>query len=194
MFGKLERQKYKVIYADPPWDFKVWSKKGAGRSAERHYGVPPFEQLANMPVIDLADPTGCVLLMWATDPLLDKAFELIARWGFEYKTVGFYWVKLNKRFNSYADYFTGLGYWTRSNPEQCLLATLGKPKRHSKGVHSVVVSPVRDHSRKPDEVHGRVQRLLYGPYCELFARREVEGWDCWGDQTGKYKSGFNLFQ
>ena len=68
-----------------------------------------------------------------TDPLLPRAFELIQAWGFEYKTVGFYWVKLNTAAKHDADYFAGLGYWTRANPEQCILATRGKPQRQAKG-------------------------------------------------------------
>ena len=77
----------------------------------------------------------CVLLLWTTDPLLPTAFDVIRAWGFSYKTVGFYWAKLNKlaAAPTYTDtdFFTGLGFWTRANPELCLLATRGHPKRLS---------------------------------------------------------------
>jgi N6-adenosine-specific RNA methylase IME4 len=86
------------------------------------------------------------LFLRATDPLLPRAFDLIQAWGVEYKTVAFYWVKLNTKSKHDADYFTGLGYWTRANPEQCLLATRGKPSRQAKDVKPLVV---REHSRKP---------------------------------------------
>jgi N6-adenosine-specific RNA methylase IME4 len=62
-------------------------------------------------------PRIFALFLWAVDPLLPRAFELIEAWGFEYKTVGFYWAKLNSRPKNEADFFTGLGYWTRANPE-----------------------------------------------------------------------------
>ena len=78
--------------------------------------------------------------------------------------------------------FTGLGYWTRSNPEMCLLATKGKPSRLSKSVRQLIHSPRREHSRKPDEIYDRIEQLLPGPYVELFARRERKGWDSWGNE------------
>jgi N6-adenosine-specific RNA methylase IME4 len=134
-----------------------------------------------------------VLFLWATDPLLPKALELIKAWGFTYKTVGFYWAKTNKRANLEAltpeDFFTGLGYWSRANVEQCLLATRGSPPRMAKDVRRLVVSPRREHSRKPEEIYGRIERLACGPYLELFARQSRPGWDRWGDQTGMFDAG-----
>jgi N6-adenosine-specific RNA methylase IME4 len=124
--------------------------------------------------------------LWAVDPLLDKAFELICAWGFEYKTVGFYWVKQN---NKGSGFFTGLGYWTRANPEQCLLATRGKPRRRGKDVRKLVVEPRREHSRKPDDVRERIERLVDGPYLELFARETKPNWHYWGDQVGLFNQG-----
>jgi MT-A70 len=120
--------KYGVILADPPWSFLNWSAKGTGRNAISHYDCMDFSALASLPIANLA-ANDCSLFLWATDPLLPCAFELIQAWGFEYKTVGFYWVKLNTGSKHGASYFTGLGYWTRANPEQCLLATHGKPRR-----------------------------------------------------------------
>jgi N6-adenosine-specific RNA methylase IME4 len=111
------------------------------------------------------------------------------RGAFEYKTVGFYWVKLNTASKHDADYFTGLGYWTRANPEQCLLATRGKPTRLAKDVRRLVVERRREHSRKPDGVRERIERLVAGPYLELFARETKQGWDCWGDQVVLFDQG-----
>jgi N6-adenosine-specific RNA methylase IME4 len=161
-------QKYGVINADPPWDFRIWSARGSGRAASSHYDCPDFSTLAKLPVSTLA---AGVLFLWATDPLLPRALELIEAWGFTYKTVGFYWVKLNSAANDDASYFTGLGYWTRANPEQCLLATRGKPKRLAKDVRRLVVDRRREHSREPDCVRERTERLITGPYIELFARK-----------------------
>jgi N6-adenosine-specific RNA methylase IME4 len=172
--------KYRVIYADPPWYFRNWSAKGTGRNAVSHYDCLDFNALAALPIADLADK-DCVLFLWATDPPLPSAFELIEAWGFEYKTVGFYWVKLNRAAKHDADYFTGLGYWTRANPELCLLATRGKPSRRSKAVRKLVVDRLREHSRKPDAVHERIEVLIEGPYLELFARETKPDWDYWGD-------------
>ena len=128
--------RYGVIYADPPWNFKNFSEKGTGRNAVAHYQCMDFAQIAAMEPQRWA-AKDCVLFLWATDPLLPKAFELIEAWGFTYKTVGFYWAKTNKRADLEAlspdDFFTGLGYWSRANVEQCLLATRGSPPANGKG-------------------------------------------------------------
>ena len=174
--------KYNVIYADPPSSFKTYSNKGKDRSPEKHYSVMSFKDICNMPVNNIATDNS-VLLMWAIDPLLDKAFEVIKAWGFTYKTVAFTWAKLNK---TKPGFFTGLGYWTRGNPEMCLLATKGKPKRLSKSVPQLVVDKRREHSRKPDIMYSHIEKLLEGPYIELFARQKRKGWDSWGNEVNKW--------
>ena len=184
----LRPRRYGAIYADPPWHFRNWSAKGTGRNAVSHYNCMSFAQLSALPVVDLA-ADDCVLFLWATDPLLPRALELISAWGFEYKTVGFYWVKTNAAAKSDGDFFTGLGYWTRANPEQCLLATRGKPARSAKDVRRLIVDRRREHSRKPDQVRDRIERLVPGPYVELFGRETKPGWDCWGDQVELFNHG-----
>jgi N6-adenosine-specific RNA methylase IME4 len=186
--NSLKSRKYGAIYADPPWAFRNWSAKGTGRNAISHYECLDFKALASLPVDELA-ADDCALFLWATDPLLPRALELIQAWGFEYKTVGFYWVKLNTAAKHDADYFTGLGYWTRANPEQCVLATRGKPRRQAKDVRRLVVDKRREHSRKPDVVRERIERLVQGPYLELFARETKLGWDCWGNQLALFDQG-----
>jgi N6-adenosine-specific RNA methylase IME4 len=176
------KKKYNVIYADPPWSFKTYSDKGKDRSPENHYSTMNFKDICNLPVNNIANDNS-VLLMWITDPLLDKAFKVIDAWGFKYKTVGFTWAKTNRK---KLGFFTGLGYWTRGNPEMCLLATKGKPKRISKSVPQLVVEQRREHSRKPDIMYNHIENLLDGPYIELFARTKRKGWDCWGNQTDKF--------
>jgi N6-adenosine-specific RNA methylase IME4 len=183
-----KQRKYGVIYADPPWSFRNWSAKGTGRNAVSHYDCLDARKLASLPVAELA-ATNCVLFLWAVDPLLHQAMDLIRAWGFEFKTVGFYWVKLNARSKHGADFFTGLGYWTRANPEQCLMATRGKPQRRAKDVRRLVVEGRREHSRKPDCVRDRIERLVSGTYLELFGRETKSGWDCWGDQAGLFDRG-----
>ena len=174
-------QHYKVIYADPPWTFSTYSRKGKGRSAEAYYDCMTLADIKALPVSEWA-ADDCVLLLWTTDPLLEKAFEVIRAWGFTYKTVGFYWAKLRKPEPLYNDscFFTGLVFWTRANPEPCLLATRGKPHRLSAYVRKLIVSPRREHSRKPDEVYARIEALCEGPYLELFARSSQPRWDRWG--------------
>ena len=174
----LPNKKYGVIYADPPWSFKTYSEKGKDRSPEKHYPVLSIADIIRLPVDRIAKDNA-VLLMWVVDPLLDQAFKVIDAWGFKYKTVGFTWAKSNK---TKPGFFTGLGYWTRGNPEMCLLATKGKPKRLSKSVPQLVIDQRREHSKKPDIMYKHIENLLEGPYMELFARQKVSGWDAWGNE------------
>ena len=173
-------KKYSVILADPPWAFRAWSNKGKGRSAEQHYPTMRLEDIKALPVADLA-AEDCVLFLWATFPMLKEALEVVEAWGFSYKTVAFTWVKENRKSPGL---FWGLGYWTRANAEVCLLATRGSPKRQSAAVHQVILSPVEQHSKKPDEVRERIVTLMGDvPRVELFARQQAPGWDVWGNEV-----------
>jgi site-specific DNA-methyltransferase (adenine-specific) len=122
-----------------------------------------------------------VLFLWATYPMLPEAFKVIAAWGFTYKTTAFTWVKTNPSGRGFA---LGLGYWTRANPEICLLATKGAPKRRRMDVPNLIVSPRREHSRKPDEARDRIVALCgVVPRLELFARQRTIGWKVWGNEV-----------
>ena len=171
--------KYKVIYADPPWQYKVYSDKGKGRSAESHYPTMTIEDIKNLPVDSLADK-DCALFLWVTMPCLLEGLSVLKSWGFTYKTVAFVWVKQNKKSESL---FWGMGFWTRCNAEICILATRGRPKRVDAGVHQVVMTHVEKHSKKPDEVRDRIVRLCGDvSRIELFAREVTEGWTCLGNE------------
>ena len=177
-------RKYNIIYADPPWSFKTWSKKGKEKkSSENHYPCMKKEDIQNLPIAEIA-ADDCVLFLWVTFPCLEEGLELIKAWGFTYKTCGFTWCKRNRKSDSW---FWGLGYWTRANAEVCLLATKGNPKRVSKSVHQVCDARIREHSRKPDEIRDRIVQLCGDlPRIELFSRQISDGWDCWGNEIYKF--------
>ena len=109
-------KKYSIIYADPPWRYKVYSKKGLGRSAESHYPTMELEDIRALPVGTLA-ADDCVLFLWTTIPLLHDCFSVMRAWGFSYKTVAFVWIKQNRKSDSL---FWGMGHWTRANAEFCM--------------------------------------------------------------------------
>lgn len=182
MSDKLPDGKFAVIYADPPWSFKTYSAKGEGRSAKKHYSTMTLDDIKALPVADIA-AKDCVLLIWVTMPMIPQALEVIKAWGFKYKTCGFDWLKLNR---TNKNLFSGTGYWTRANGELCFLATRGKPKRIGKDVPQAILAERREHSRKPDVAYERIERLLHGPYVELFARAPRAGWTSWGNQTDKF--------
>lgn len=178
----LPSGKFKVVLADPPWAFKTYSKKGMGKSAEKHYQTMTLADICALPVSDIADKNS-TLLIWTTGPMYEKTMQVIKAWGFTYKTLGFVWMKKNRKSDGL---FVGMGYWTRSNAELCLLATRGKPKRISKRVRQAILAPVREHSRKPEEAYTRIEELLAGPYIELFARTTRPGWTAWGNESEKF--------
>ena len=174
--------KYKIIYADPPWKYNVFSDKtsSARKSEESYYEVMDLLDMGELPLWEIADD-DCVVFMWATYPTLPVALKLLKKWGFHYRTVAFTWVKKNKKADSW---FWGMGGWTRANAEICLLATKGNPRRVSKSVHSVIDTPIREHSQKPDEIRDRIVELCGDvPRIELFARQKTEGWDVWGNEV-----------
>jgi len=115
---------YSVLLADPPWPFRVWSEDtGHGRSAESHYPTMTIEEMCALPVKELAEENAA-LFLWAVWPsIFEYVPPLLEAWGFSYRTLAFDWVKLNRRG---IGLHVGMGYYTRGNPEPCLLAIKGK--------------------------------------------------------------------
>lgn len=191
-------RKYSVIYADPPWRYKNYNysetKSGerAKRGQEKEYLTMTIDDIKNLPIADISEK-DCILFIWVTFPLLQEGLDVIKSWGFKYKTIGFNWVKKNKKQDSL---FWGMGNWTRSNSELCLIGIKGDPKRISASVHSVVVesedvansssvivSPIEKHSQKPAEIRNKIVQLCGDlPRVELFARQKVDGWDICGNE------------
>jgi N6-adenosine-specific RNA methylase IME4 len=171
-------KRFSVIYADPPWPFVNWSPTRTNSSPDFHYETNGIDTIKALPVAALA-ADDATLLLWGTWPQLPAALDVINAWGFTYKTVAFVWVKQNPKGDGL---HTGMGYWTRSNSEYCLLATKGAPKRLAPDVHQIIQAPVGEHSAKPEEVRRRIERLVDGPYLELYARKPVDGWTCWGNE------------
>lgn len=192
-FEGLPRGHFKAILADPPWHFQTWAGarlSGAGiacRASKPAYTTLVIDDIVGLPVAELAAP-DCVLFMWTCWPVLEQSFEVVQEWGFKYKTCAFSWMKADP-WKLWADEQTprmGLGYWTRANTEPCLLATRGKPKRKAADVRQGIIDKPREHSRKPDCVHERIERLVDGPYLELFARQSRPNWTTWGLERQKF--------
>lgn len=185
-FTPLVPLSYGAVMIDPPWRFEVWSGdkvrdlKGS-RAAERHYRTMSLAEIRALPVGHLLRGDG-VLFMWILDTHMQHALDTIKAWGLVYKKIGFIWVKTSKA----GQPRMSTGYWSRNGAEVCLMATTGRPHRLDKGVAQVLLEPPREHSRKPEEFRRRIERLVRGPYCEVFSRTDRPGWDCWGDQTGAF--------
>jgi N6-adenosine-specific RNA methylase IME4 len=139
-----------------------------------------IDELCALPVAAIAAKDSA-LFLWATFPMLPEALRVIHAWGFKYKSVAFVWLKQNKKSPGW---FYGLGFWTRANAEVCLLATRGRPIRKDNSIHQLIVSPIEQHSKKPDEAREKIVRLMGElPRVELFARQTPPGWDVWGNEV-----------
>lgn len=182
---------YSVIYTDPPWKFRTWSETNQAKSPSRHYDLMEAGDIRAIPVKDWCEK-DCALFMWVVQSNLPEALALIDAWGFKFKTVAFAWVKMkgkqDRLFYTGDDVRMGLGYHTRSGFEQCWLATRGDGyKRLVKNEPQVVFSPLREHSRKPDEIADAIVRLVGDvPRLEMFARTQRDGWDTTGNEIDKF--------
>ena len=175
-------EKYQIIYADPPWKYnsRANHKTRFRGGACGHYNLMTMDEIKALPIPEMTDK-NCVLFLWTTFPYLDKQIELFEHWGFKYKTVGFTWIKTNKKNGKP---FFGVGYYAKSNAEVCLLGIKGKMKPVSNKISSVVISPREEHSKKPDEIREKIVELFGNlPRIELFARQKIKGWDVWGNEV-----------
>ena len=173
--------RYGLIMADPPWSYENWSAKGVHKNASAKYDCMDLDAIKALPVGHLAGPNS-ILWLWATNPLLDVAFDVLKAWGFQFKTAG-HWSKKTSKGNQ----AFGTGYILRSAGEPFLIGVNGEPKT-AKNVRSVIEGPVREHSRKPEEAYGAAERLCGDvPRLDLFSREERPGWDAFGNEVDKFE-------
>lgn len=179
-FSPLEPGAYDLIVADPPWRFRTWNETNQSKSASRHYDLMEMEEILALPVGDIAK-RDCVLLLWATAPMLQQGIETLKAWGFAYKSM-MAWRKLTPN----GKVRMGTGYWARTMHEPLLIATRGKPRKTS-AFPSLFDGIAREHSRKPEEFYALVDK--HAPdtrRAELFARQSRPGFDTWGNERGKF--------
>jgi len=181
-FNEIPKNKYGIIYADPPWKFKNKKTGGTMMSGSEHqYNVMSVDDLRSLPVSQISTENA-VLFMWWVASMPQEALDLTDAWGFTLKTMTcFNWVKKTKNGK---DHF-GMGFHTRQSTESCLIAVKGKPKRVSASVRSVVYARIGKHSEKPLEVKTRIVQLMGNlTRIELFAKTNADdvAWDYWGDQ------------
>ena len=195
-FEPLAPGSFEIVLADPPWAFKGYRPDLIGsRDVERHYPTMRLADIKALPVADLA-ARDSHLFLWTTGPFLEKAFEVIRAWGYRYSGIGFTWIKLKRSLDPHqlrllasadGDFHVGMGYTTRKNTEVCLLARRGNARRVDKGVREVILAPVREHSRKPEEARDRIERYAGDVRrADLFSREPRPGWESWGNDIHKF--------
>lgn len=197
--------KYNILLLDPPWKYnnRANHKTRFRGGACGHYPLMTMQEIASLPLGTMA-AKDCALMMWCTFPYLDEQIKLFAHWGFRFRTMFLTWIKLNPRgydipqddpnykpTKEYIRYsgdglyhspFFGVGYYSKSNPEVCLLGMRGQLPTISDAVSSVIMAPRREHSRKPTEQYAKIESVFGDvPRAELFARAGQPGWDVAGN-------------
>lgn len=194
-FAGLVRNSYRCLLIDPPTRFVAGTK---GRP--QHYERMTDADIAALPVADLLHPEGAWIFLWVTSPKLYAPAgsrtqlspdDVVRPWGARYSGRAFVWVKTKAKATTPVihcehDLHVGMGFTTRKNAEDCLLFRTGMLQRLARDVREVIVSPVREHSRKPDEAIARIEWFCPGPRVELFAREVRDGWDAWGDEVAMF--------
>jgi len=140
--------------------------------AVNKYPVMELDELTKLSIMDIAQKDSA-LFLWATTPLLPEALGLLRAWGYQYKTA-IYWRKIMS---------LGMGYWYRGQVELCLLGIKGKVKAFRIQRANFIQTKALRHSEKPEEMRLLIEATELQPRIELFARRKVEGWDCWGNEV-----------
>lgn len=170
---QFPESKYKTIYADPPWPERGGGKIKCG--TDRHYSLMSIKDILALPVKNIADDNAHIYI-WVTNNYMQEGLDVMKAWGFNYKTT-ITWAK---------DRF-GLGQYFRGQTEHCLFGVRGVlpyktiDKKRQQGT-TLITAPRGEHSVKPEEMRQMIERVSYGPFIELFARRRVPGWDAWGNE------------
>jgi N6-adenosine-specific RNA methylase IME4 len=187
----LPENHYRCVLADPPWRFQNFTDDPGNRAAP--YETMTLDAIKALPVHELVDREAW-LFLWTSGPFLDMSRDVMRAWGFKFSTIAFTWAKLKKSFPDQHsdliepdDWHRGLGKTTRKNTELVLLGKLGSPRINMGKADELIVAPVREHSRKPDEQYPRIEALVGGPRIELFARNPRPGWSRWGNQIDRYQ-------
>lgn len=174
---------YNTILLDPPWPYDRTHGQGI---AKKEYDLMTWADIAELgPQLHTLAAPDCAILVWVTAPLLIEQTDIVRAWGFRYITKAFSWVKTTPKSGAI---FFGIGSYTASNTEDVWLLSNGTPARLSAAISQIVadgdavVAPRARHSKKPEEIQNRIERLFDGPRLEVFARRRRPGWTCVGNE------------
>lgn len=185
--------RYPMISIDPPWHFRsraASQNPTSVRSPQKHYPTMDLEHIAQIPMKAIAAEDAHVAL-WMTGPLLAQGIHnfLFKRWGVRPSSMGIVWIKLWNNFDTEQllrtpllenDIAMGTGFTTRQNAEFVVFGRIGSPSRARADIRQVIISPRREHSRKPEEYFRRLEHYAVGPRIDMFGGAPRPKWDHWG--------------
>ena len=173
--------RFGTVLADPPWRFS----NRTGKMAPEHkrlsrYATMELEEILRLPVAHITAPRAH-LYLWVPNALIQEGLDVMKAWGFTYKS-NIVWYKTRKDGGPDG---RGVGFYFRNVTELVLFGTKGSMRTLAPGRRQVNIMSTRkrEHSRKPDEQYGVIERCSPGPYLEMFARHMREGWTQWGNEA-----------
>lgn len=173
-------KKYRLIYADPPWNYNDKAKAG-NRGASSKYDCMDIDKICNLPVESISDDSS-LLVMWHVPTMPEEALRVCRSWGFRFVTMkGLTYAKRAKNGN----WKLGMGHYTRANTEDALIGIRGKTRDivKDKGVIQIIEEDYHRHSQKPEQAYEKLEKLCGDvSRIELFARKKRVGWDSWGNE------------
>jgi N6-adenosine-specific RNA methylase IME4 len=183
---------YSTILIDPPWRFQNRTGKMAPEHRRlRRYDTLSLAEIKALSVAKYAN-TPSHLYLWCPNALLREGLEVMKAWGFDYKT-NIVWYKIRKDGGPDG---RGVGFYFRNVTELLLFGIKGSMRTLGPGRRQVNIIATRkgEHSRKPIETYDIIEQCSPGPYLELFARKRIDGWTCWGDQVDTYEETHPLYK
>lgn len=180
-FGDMRPLSYQMLVVDPPWAFDNYSAAGEAKNAKAQYSCMGIDEIKQLPVGALAGG-DCCMWLWATNPMLPQALEVMSAWGFTFKTAG-HWVKRTVK----GKLAFGTGYILRCAGEPFIIGTVGEPQ-FARNVRSVLEGPIREHSRKPDEAYVAAEALVPNALKrgDIFSRERRPLRDSFGLEANKF--------